>query len=178
MVKLKTQLASLRTQLKEKDQRIKQLEDQISIQTQNVATQVKLVNNTKGLSTIFLNQPFQTTRNLLPAQTMVMIPPIGPTVHRPHSLHNLPYITTQGFKPCHHVWGPCANDHIHHHSRTGLDTAQRQGRSSNTGRTPGRSSSPWEHSSSGSSGSSPIARKLKHNKVKIMRESRDKRLMT
>ena len=50
----------------------------------------------KRLSTIFLNQTFQTTRNLLPAQTMVIIPPIGPTVHRPHSLHNLSYITAQG----------------------------------------------------------------------------------
>ena len=41
MVKLKTQLASLQAQLREKDERIKQLEDQIGKQAQNVATQVK-----------------------------------------------------------------------------------------------------------------------------------------
>merc|ERR1719483_1038826 len=81
--------------------------------------------------------------------------------HRPQSHHNLSSLQQKPSKPCHHVWGPCAADHTHHHARS---VHHHHSRSSSTGRSSGRSSSPWDFSSSGSSGSSPIVKKIKDKK--------------
>jgi len=141
---LKDQLISLQSLVEEKDQRIQQLEARLNMPTETIST--------------------QTIRNPLPVQNTKVI--------RPLSLHNLSYTNNQGatspYRPCHHVWGPCANDHTHHHSRGGQDEAHnQQSRSSSTGRTSTRSRSPWGYSSSSSSGSSPVARKTMKMKEKL-----------
>jgi len=38
------------------------------------------------------------------------------------------------YKPCHHAWGPCANDHTHHHARRGQMVRRFQARSLSGGR--------------------------------------------
>lgn len=74
----------------------------------------------------------------------------------PKSLHN---ISEGVVKPCHHEWGPCANDHSNHHSRSGVEERQR-GRSSQSGATP------WGNSTSASMGN------LSCGKRKIPRNTR------
>jgi len=105
------------------------------------------------------------------AATQLSLPTTGKTVHRPHSLHNL---SSASSRPCHHVWGPCAADHAHHHGRSGGET--QHSRASSTSRTSARSSSPWGYSSSGSSGSgsSPVAKKIRNVK-EVKRDSNYKR---
>ena len=88
-----------------------------------------------------------------------------PGVPRPRSLHNIASSSMTGLtsRPCRHEWGPCANDHTHHHARSG------ESRASSTGRSSGRSPAQWEHSSSDSSGSGtgPVARKLLQRRRKL-----------
>lgn len=74
----------------------------------------------------------------------------------PKSLHNISEVS---FKPCHHEWGPCANDHSNHHSRSGVEQRHR-GKSSQS------ASTPWENSTSASMGN------LSCGKRKIPRSTR------
>jgi len=138
VAQLRSVVASLQVQLNEKDQKIRQLEEEIRNKAKDAATQLSGPNTQK-------------------------------TVHRPHSLHNL---SSASSRPCHHVWGPCAADHSHHHGRSGGET--HQSRASSTSRTSGRSSSPWGYSSSGSSGSSPVIKKIRNVK-EVKRDSNYKR---
>jgi len=142
VAQLRSVVTSLQTQLSEKDQRIRRLEEEIRNKEKEAATQLSQPNTAKA-------------------------------VHRPHSLHNL---SSASSRPCHHVWGPCAADHAHHHGRSGGET--QHSRASSTSRTSGRSSSPWGYSSSGSSGSgsgnSPVAKKIRNVK-EVKRESNYKR---
>jgi len=46
------------------------------------------------------------------------------------------------FKPCQHAWGPCANDHTHHHARRGHMVSRFQARSLSGGRQSRKRDSP------------------------------------
>jgi len=37
-------------------------------------------------------------------------------------------VSSEGFKPCNHVWGPCANDHRNHHARRQQNYERGRGR--------------------------------------------------
>eukprot|EP00092_Neocalanus_flemingeri_P004575 GFUD01004926.1.p1 GENE.GFUD01004926.1~~GFUD01004926.1.p1 ORF type:complete len:214 (+),score=52.64 GFUD01004926.1:391-1032(+) len=66
---------------------------------------------------------------------------------RPHSLQDVSIQSRTPpeygqYKPCHHAWGPCANDHTHHHARRGHKVRRFQARSLSGGRQSRRRESP------------------------------------
>lgn len=92
------------------EERIAELEKAIDTKNQRIKRLEELLSSKRGR---------QTTRQCLGA--------------RPGRGQDSPAVSpcarSEVVKPCHHVWGPCANDHTNHHARRGRGASSQQFRS-------------------------------------------------